>query len=208
VTVARGVGVINIHDLRAQRPVVGFAYVQAGDELLVITQQGMILRMLTDDVRVDRRATQGVTIIDLEETTGRLDRAAVEKEGKSEGETGHGGTDAGRNARRRRCAVALVAAAGCCAPAERSIAQPVLRGIAPARPHGAAEMPPSSFEPATTASSPASTSPRVTSRAAAGCESKASRYRRRCGCRTARRSQKTLVVTMERARRDHGSSAG
>jgi DNA gyrase subunit A len=41
--------------------------VQDGDELLVITQQGMILRMLTDDVRSIGRATQGVTIIDLEE---------------------------------------------------------------------------------------------------------------------------------------------
>jgi len=47
--------------------VVGVSYVQAGDELLVITQQGMILRMLTDDVRSIGRATQGVTIIDLEE---------------------------------------------------------------------------------------------------------------------------------------------
>ena len=47
--------------------VVGVSYVQTGDELLVITQQGMILRMLTDDVRSIGRATQGVTIIDLEE---------------------------------------------------------------------------------------------------------------------------------------------
>jgi len=45
----------------------------------VITQQGMILRMLTDDVRSIGRATQGVTIIDLEEndkvvSIARLDR--------------------------------------------------------------------------------------------------------------------------------------
>ena len=38
-----------------------------GDELLVITQQGMILRMLTDDVRAIGRATQGVTIINIED---------------------------------------------------------------------------------------------------------------------------------------------
>jgi DNA gyrase subunit A len=43
------------------------SYVQTGDQLLVITQQGMILRLLTDDVRSIGRATQGVTIIDLEE---------------------------------------------------------------------------------------------------------------------------------------------
>ena len=39
---------------------------QDGDELLVITQQGMILRMPTDDVRAIGRATQGVTLIDIE----------------------------------------------------------------------------------------------------------------------------------------------
>jgi DNA gyrase subunit A len=33
----------------------------------VITQQGMILRMLTDGVRAIGRATQGVRIIDIED---------------------------------------------------------------------------------------------------------------------------------------------
>ena len=40
---------------------------QEGDELLVITQQGMILRMQTDDVRAIGRATQGVRLIDIED---------------------------------------------------------------------------------------------------------------------------------------------
>ena len=62
-----GVGVINITTSERNGLVVGVSYVQAGDELLVITQQGMILRMLTNDVRSIGRATQGVTIIDLEE---------------------------------------------------------------------------------------------------------------------------------------------
>ena len=62
-----GVGVINITTSERNGLVVGVSYVQAGDELLVITQQGMILRMLTDAVRSIGRATQGVTIIDLEE---------------------------------------------------------------------------------------------------------------------------------------------
>jgi DNA gyrase subunit A len=61
-----GVGVINITTSERNGLVVGVSYVQQGDELLVITQQGMILRMLTDDVRSIGRATQGVTIIDLE----------------------------------------------------------------------------------------------------------------------------------------------
>jgi len=62
-----GVGVINITTSDRNGLVVGVSYVQDGDELLVITQQGMILRLLTDDVRSIGRATQGVTIIDLEE---------------------------------------------------------------------------------------------------------------------------------------------
>jgi DNA gyrase subunit A len=62
-----GVGIINIQASERNGPVVGVAYVQEGDELLVITQQGMILRMQTNDVRAIGRATQGVRIIELEE---------------------------------------------------------------------------------------------------------------------------------------------
>jgi len=46
--------------------VVAFAYVREGDEILLITQQGMILRMQTNDVRAIGRATQGVTLINIE----------------------------------------------------------------------------------------------------------------------------------------------
>jgi DNA gyrase subunit A len=62
-----GVGVINISTTERNGAVAGIAYVQEGDELLVITQQGMILRMPANDVRAIGRATQGVRIIDLEE---------------------------------------------------------------------------------------------------------------------------------------------
>jgi DNA gyrase subunit A len=61
-----GVGIINIQTSDRNGQVVGVAYVHEGDELLVITQQGMILRMLTDDVRAIGRATQGVKLIDIE----------------------------------------------------------------------------------------------------------------------------------------------
>jgi DNA gyrase subunit A len=61
-----GVGIINIATTERNGQVVGVAYVQEGDQLLVITQQGMILRMQTNDVRAIGRATQGVKIIDLE----------------------------------------------------------------------------------------------------------------------------------------------
>jgi DNA gyrase subunit A len=61
-----GVGVINIATTDRNGQVVGIAYVQEGDELLIISQQGMILRMQTNDVRAIGRATQGVKLIDLE----------------------------------------------------------------------------------------------------------------------------------------------
>jgi len=61
-----GVGIINIGTSERNGLVVGVAYVQEGDELLLITQQGMILRMQTNDVRAIGRATQGVRLIDIE----------------------------------------------------------------------------------------------------------------------------------------------
>jgi DNA gyrase subunit A len=61
-----GVGIINIATTTKNGLVVGVAYVEDGDELLLITQQGMILRMATSDVRAIGRATQGVTLINIE----------------------------------------------------------------------------------------------------------------------------------------------
>jgi DNA gyrase subunit A len=61
-----GVGIINIATTERNGQVVGVAYVQDGDELLLITQQGMILRMQTNDVRAIGRATQGVKLIEIE----------------------------------------------------------------------------------------------------------------------------------------------
>jgi DNA gyrase subunit A len=61
-----GYGIIDIQTSDRNGKVVGFAYVQESDELLVITQQGMILRIKTKDVRLIGRATQGVKLIDIE----------------------------------------------------------------------------------------------------------------------------------------------
>jgi len=61
-----GVGVINIATSERNGKVVGVAYVQDDDELLVITQQGMIIRTPTNDVRAIGRATQGVRLIEVE----------------------------------------------------------------------------------------------------------------------------------------------
>jgi DNA gyrase subunit A len=61
-----GVGVINISTSKRNGRVVGIAYVEDGDELLLITQQGMIIRMPANDVRAIGRATQGVRLIEME----------------------------------------------------------------------------------------------------------------------------------------------
>jgi DNA gyrase subunit A len=61
-----GVGVINISTSPRNGKVVGIAYVEEGDELLLITQQGMIIRMPANDVRAIGRATQGVRLIEIE----------------------------------------------------------------------------------------------------------------------------------------------
>ncbi len=80
-----GVGIINIATSERNGPVVGVAYVQEGDEFLLMTQQGMIVRMQANNVRAIGRATQGVTLIDIEGDDKVVSIARlVEKEEESE----------------------------------------------------------------------------------------------------------------------------
>jgi DNA gyrase subunit A len=62
-----GVGIINIQTSDRNGKVVGIAYVSDDDELMIISQQGMIIRMRAGDVRAIGRATQGVRLIEMEE---------------------------------------------------------------------------------------------------------------------------------------------
>jgi DNA gyrase subunit A len=62
-----GVGIINIQTSDRNGKVVGIAYVHDDDELMIISQQGMILRMRAGDVRAIGRATQGVRLIEMED---------------------------------------------------------------------------------------------------------------------------------------------
>ena len=62
-----GVGIINIQTSDRNGKVVGIAYVHDDDELMIISQQGMIIRMRAGDVRAIGRATQGVRLIEMEE---------------------------------------------------------------------------------------------------------------------------------------------
>ena len=55
-----GTGIINIQTTDRNGQVVGIAFVHDDDEVMLITQQGMILRMRAGDIREIGRATQGV----------------------------------------------------------------------------------------------------------------------------------------------------
>jgi DNA gyrase subunit A len=80
-----GVGIINISTSDRNGPVVGAICVQEGDELLLISQQGMIIRMPANDVRAIGRATQGVRLIDVENEDRVVSVARlVEKEEESD----------------------------------------------------------------------------------------------------------------------------
>jgi len=61
-----GVGIINIQSSERNGKVVGVAQVTDDEELMLITQQGKILRMASKDIRTIGRATQGVKLIDIE----------------------------------------------------------------------------------------------------------------------------------------------
>ena len=61
-----GVGIINIQTTERNGSVVGIAHVEDEDELMLITQQGKVLRMDTRDLRTIGRATQGVRLIGID----------------------------------------------------------------------------------------------------------------------------------------------
>ena len=61
-----GVGIINIQTSDRNGKVVGIAQVTDAEELMLITQQGKILRMASKAIRTIGRSTQGVRLIDIE----------------------------------------------------------------------------------------------------------------------------------------------
>ena len=66
-TARGGLGIIDIQTSDRNGKVVGIIYVTEDDELLMISQQGMLLRMRAGDIRAIGRATQGVRLIEMEE---------------------------------------------------------------------------------------------------------------------------------------------
>jgi len=81
-----GVGIINIQTSDRNGKVVGIAYVHDDDELMLISQQGMILRMVAKDARSIGRATQGVRLLGVEEGDQVVSVARLaEREGEENG---------------------------------------------------------------------------------------------------------------------------
>ena len=62
-----GLGIINIQTSDRNGKVVGIAFVYDDDQVMLISQQGMILRTRAGDIRAIGRATQGVRLIEMEE---------------------------------------------------------------------------------------------------------------------------------------------
>jgi DNA gyrase subunit A len=81
-----GIGIINIQTTERNGKVVGIAFVHDDDELMLISQQGKVLRMVAKDVRSIGRATQGVRLLGLDEgdrvvSVARLAEREVEENG-------------------------------------------------------------------------------------------------------------------------------
>ena len=84
-----GMGIINIQTTERNGRVVGIAHVRDGHQLMLITQQGKILRMVTGDIRSIGRATQGVRLIEIEEGDRVVSVARLaEREEREEREAG------------------------------------------------------------------------------------------------------------------------
>jgi DNA gyrase subunit A len=61
-----GLGVINLKVTARTGRVVGVRLVVSGDQVVLITQEGMIIRTAVDGIREIGRSTQGVKLIDLD----------------------------------------------------------------------------------------------------------------------------------------------
>ena len=75
-----GLGIKNLEITEKNGVVVGLAQVHENEELLVITQQGKILRTPASQIRTIGRATQGVRVMDLEDEDSVVSVALVERE--------------------------------------------------------------------------------------------------------------------------------
>ncbi len=79
-----GLGIINIQTSERNGKVIGVSCVLENEELMFITEQGMILRTQANGISVIGRATQGVRLIDMEEGDRTVSIARLEDQGSVE----------------------------------------------------------------------------------------------------------------------------
>ena len=72
-----GLGVINLKLTGRTGPVVAVKAVTGGDQLMVITRNGVVNRQRVDEMRVIGRATQGVRLVNLDKGDSVVDVALV-----------------------------------------------------------------------------------------------------------------------------------
>jgi len=79
-----GIGIINIYSSARNGKVAGVECVEPEDELMLITHQGKILRMVTRDIRPIGRLTQGVRLIEIDEQDRVVSLARLAEKNASE----------------------------------------------------------------------------------------------------------------------------
>ncbi len=79
-----GKGLRDIRTTERNGPVIGIISVRAGDDIVLITAQGMVNRTHVDEIRVVGRNTQGVRVMDLNEGDKIASLAKVAKEDEPE----------------------------------------------------------------------------------------------------------------------------
>jgi DNA gyrase subunit A len=83
-----GKGVVNVKISEKNGPVVGVLSVEGEDEVMVVTEQGMVVRTDVDSIRSSGRATQGVCVISLREGDRVVSLAPLVQEQESVPEAG------------------------------------------------------------------------------------------------------------------------
>ena len=90
-----GVGIINIQSNERNGKVIGVEHVRGEDELMLVTKQGKILRMLTWSIRAIGRATQGVRLIEMEKDDRVVSIARLADRERDENQAGEPGGNEG-----------------------------------------------------------------------------------------------------------------
>jgi DNA gyrase subunit A len=91
-----GGGTINIRTTERNGLVIGIKAVTAEDDLVLITQNGILMRMSISDLRTIGRATQGVRLINIKEgdKLSTVERVVAEEKGDTDGEAEAAGSPA------------------------------------------------------------------------------------------------------------------